>query len=54
MALRIAVGLFAAFRAVLIYGEAAQLASRPLDPPRLTLPQRLRRRPVVLDGRVLS
>jgi hypothetical protein len=34
MALRIAVGAFAALRAVLIYGEAADLTARPLSPPR--------------------
>jgi hypothetical protein len=35
MVLRIAVGAFAALRAVLIYGEAAELATRPLHPPRI-------------------
>ena len=35
MALRIAVGVFAALRAVLIYGEAAQLATRPIQVPRV-------------------
>jgi hypothetical protein len=34
MAFRVAVGAFAALRAVLIYGEAAELATRPLYPPR--------------------
>jgi hypothetical protein len=38
MALRIAVGLFAALRAVLIYGEAGTLASQPLDLPRTAPP----------------
>jgi hypothetical protein len=35
MALRIAVGIVAALRAVLIYGEAAQLTTTPVQPPRL-------------------
>ena len=35
MAVRIAVALFTAFRAVLIYGEATQLATRPIELPRL-------------------
>ena len=35
MALRIAVGVFAALRAVLIYGEAGRLATEPLELPRL-------------------
>ena len=34
MALRIAMGIVAALRAGLIYGEAGVLASRPLDVPR--------------------
>lgn len=40
MAVRIAVGLFAALRAVLIYGEAARLATQPIHPPRLWRPAR--------------
>jgi hypothetical protein len=35
MALRIAVGLYAALRAVLVYGEAGQLATRPILVPRV-------------------
>jgi hypothetical protein len=34
MALRIAVALFVALRAVLVYGEAAQLTTRPVRLPR--------------------
>jgi hypothetical protein len=35
MALRIAVAAYAALRAVLIYGDAARLATEPLRLPRL-------------------
>ena len=35
MAVRIIVGILAALRAVLIYGEAGTLASRPVRVPRL-------------------
>ena len=43
MALRIAVALFTALRAVLIYGEATDLATRPIHLPRLkrSLPRAL-------------
>jgi len=34
MAIRIAVGVFAALRAVLIYGDAARLAAQPQPSPR--------------------
>jgi hypothetical protein len=59
MALRIAVGVYAALRAVLIYGEAAWLATQPAYPPRMTGPRTLapdsgRRRPPVLDREVVS
>lgn len=36
MALRVAIGVFAALRAVLVYGEAGELASRPLVVPART------------------
>jgi len=45
MALRIAVGIFAALRAVLIYGEAGRLATQPLELPRL---KRTTRAPAVV------
>jgi hypothetical protein len=35
MAVRIAVALFTALRAVLVYGEATDLATRPIELPRL-------------------
>jgi hypothetical protein len=35
MTLRIAVALFAAIRAALIYGEASRLTTQPLELPRL-------------------
>jgi hypothetical protein len=46
MPARIAVGLFAALRAVLIYGEAAQLATQPLVLPRLKVAARSSLAPV--------
>jgi hypothetical protein len=52
MAVRIAVGLIAAVRAVLIYGEAAQLTSRPVRMPRV---RRAAPSPAAaLDGQALS
>jgi hypothetical protein len=42
MAGRIAVALFIALRAVLIYGEATQLATRPIELPRLRFARRSR------------
>ena len=54
MALRIAVGIYAALRAMLIYGEAAELATRPLCPPRIRRAARWSPRRAVLDRRVLS
>ena len=42
MAVRIAVALFTALRAVLIYGEATQLATRPIELPRLRFARRSR------------
>ena len=35
MPLRVALGVFAALRAVLVYGEATRLASEPLEVPRI-------------------
>jgi hypothetical protein len=52
MALRLAVAFVAALRAVLIYGEAAQLTTRPVRWPRVR-----RAAPApggVLDGQALS
>jgi hypothetical protein len=46
MALRLAVAAFAALRAVLIYGEAAQLTTRPVRVPRLTFTRTRRTAPV--------
>jgi hypothetical protein len=40
MAIRIAVAFFTALRAVLIYGEATQLATRPIELPRLRFARR--------------
>jgi hypothetical protein len=50
MALRIVVALFVALRAVLVYGEATQLSTRPVR-----LPRRRSAAPVSLaDVRALS
>jgi hypothetical protein len=54
MAVRIAVGAFAAIRAVLIYGEAAELATRPLYPPRIRRAARLSPHRALFARRVLS
>jgi hypothetical protein len=54
MALRIAVGAFAALRAVLIYGEAAELATRPLQPPRIRRAAQWSLRRALFDRQVLS
>jgi hypothetical protein len=52
MAFRIAVGLAAALRAVLIHGEAAQLTTTPVRSLRL---RRAAQSPAtVLEGRALS
>jgi hypothetical protein len=54
MILRIGVGAFAALRAVLIYGEAAELATRPLYPPRIRRAARWSPHWAMFDRRVLS
>jgi hypothetical protein len=41
MIVRIAVGAYAALRAVLIYGEASGLATRAADAPRIAWPRSL-------------
>jgi len=54
MALRIAVGVFAALRAVLIYGEAARLATEPLHLPRIRSIAKEEVRPRGVSGRTLG
>ena len=54
MALRIAVGFVTALRALLIYGEAARLATQPVQAQRFrgvnTLPIAVRRSSVLVDA----
>jgi hypothetical protein len=54
MAVRIAAGVFAALRAVLIYGEAAGLATRPLDLARIERAAQWSPRWAMLGRRVFS
>jgi hypothetical protein len=54
MALRIAVGVVAALRAVLIFGEAADLSTRPIRVPSFRRARRPALAPAPADVRVLS
>jgi hypothetical protein len=53
MALRIAMALVTALRAVLIYGEATGLSTRPVQLPRFVRAAMSRRGPL-LDGQAIS
>ena len=54
MALRIAIGILAALRAVLIYGEATELTAQPLHQSRIRRAAQWSPRWAILGRRVLS